>query len=91
MTGNAAVVRGCLDAGLDCFSVINHAGDLYRKRLATELPRRGGRLLQTEDEISRLPRRSVRVMLVRAATASGPGLALMVEMLGLVLSGKCRR
>ena len=53
MTGNAAVVRGCLDAGLDCFFgyPITPATSIM-ERLATELPRRGGRLLQTEDEIS---------------------------------------
>jgi 2-oxoglutarate ferredoxin oxidoreductase subunit alpha len=86
MTGNAAVVRGCLDAGLDAFFgyPITPATSIM-ERLATELPLRGGRLLQTEDEISAISATiGAGYAGVRAATAtSGPGLALMVEMLGL--------
>ena len=91
MTGNAAVVRGCLDAGLDCFFgyPITPATSIM-ERLATELPRRGGRLLQTEDEISAIAATiGAGYAGVRAATAtSGPGLALMVEMLGLGVIGE---
>ncbi|MCB1762950.1 MAG: 2-oxoacid:acceptor oxidoreductase subunit alpha, partial [Gammaproteobacteria bacterium] len=86
MTGNAAVVRGCLDAGIDTFFgyPITPATSIM-ERLATELPRRGGRLLQTEDEISAIAATiGAGYTGARSATAtSGPGLALMVEMLGL--------
>jgi 2-oxoglutarate ferredoxin oxidoreductase subunit alpha len=86
MTGNAAVVRGCLDAGLEAFFgyPITPATSIM-ERLATELPLRGGRLLQTEDEISAISATiGAGYAGARAATAtSGPGLALMVEMLGL--------
>jgi len=86
MTGNAAVVRGCLDAGLETFFgyPITPATSIM-ENLATELPRRGGRLLQTEDEISAIAATvGAGYAGARAATAtSGPGLALMAEMLGL--------
>ena len=86
MTGNAAVVRGCLDAGLETFFgyPITPATSIMED-LATELPKRGGRLLQTEDEISAIAATvGAGYAGARAATAtSGPGLALMVEMLGL--------
>ncbi|MBF0125452.1 MAG: 2-oxoacid:acceptor oxidoreductase family protein, partial [Magnetococcales bacterium] len=53
LSGNAAVVQGCLDAGLATFFgyPITPATSIM-ERLATELPKRGKRLLQTEDEIS---------------------------------------
>lgn len=53
MTGNGAVVRGCIDAGLNTFFgyPITPATTIL-ERLATELPKHGGRVLQTEDEIS---------------------------------------
>jgi len=86
LSGNAAVVRGCLDAGLACFFgyPITPATTIM-ERLATELPRRGRRLVQTEDEISAMAATiGAGYTGVRAATAtSGPGLALMMEMLGL--------
>ncbi len=86
MTGNAAVVRGSLDAGLDAYFgyPITPATSIM-EMLATELPKRGGRLLQTEDEIAALAATvGAGYAGARAATAtSGPGLALMVEMLGL--------
>ncbi len=55
------------------------------ERLAVDLPRQGGRLLQTEDEISAAAATvGAGYAGVRAATAtSGPGLALMTEVLGL--------
>ncbi len=91
MTGNAAVVRGCLDAGLDNFFgyPITPATSIM-EMLATELPRRGGRLLQTEDEISAIAATiGAGYAGTRAATAtSGPGLALMAEMLGLGVIGE---
>ncbi|MGF1640102.1 MAG: 2-oxoacid:acceptor oxidoreductase subunit alpha [Rhodospirillales bacterium] len=86
MTGNGAVVRGCLDAGVDAFFgyPITPATSIM-ERLAVELPMRGGRMLQTEDEISAISATiGAGYAGARAATAtSGPGLALMVEMLGL--------
>ncbi|MCP3867076.1 MAG: 2-oxoacid:acceptor oxidoreductase subunit alpha [Gammaproteobacteria bacterium] len=86
MTGNAAVVRGCLDAGLNNFFgyPITPATSIMES-LATELPRRGGRIVQTEDEISAIAATiGAGYAGTRAATAtSGPGLALMIEMLGL--------
>ncbi len=86
MTGNAATVRGCLDAGLDAFFgyPITPATPILEK-LAVDLPMRGGRVLQTEDEIAAISATiGAGYAGVRAATAtSGPGLALMVEMLGL--------
>jgi 2-oxoglutarate/2-oxoacid ferredoxin oxidoreductase subunit alpha len=86
LNGNAAVVEGCLDAGLDVFFgyPITPATTIMEK-LAVELPRRGRRLLQTEDEISAIATTiGAGYTGARAATAtSGPGLALMSEMLGL--------
>jgi len=86
LSGNAAVVQGCLDAGIDTFFgyPITPATTIM-ERLAVEMPRRAKRLVQTEDEIS-----AIAAVIgagytgARAATAtSGPGLALMSEMLGL--------
>jgi 2-oxoglutarate ferredoxin oxidoreductase subunit alpha len=86
MTGNGAVVRGCLDAGIETFFgyPITPATTIM-ERLAREMPKGGGRLLQTEDEISAISATlGAGYAGARAATAtSGPGLALMVEMLGL--------
>ncbi|MDH3317956.1 MAG: 2-oxoacid:acceptor oxidoreductase subunit alpha [Gammaproteobacteria bacterium] len=86
LSGNAAITKGCMDAGLDVFFgyPITPATTIM-ERLARELPRRGKRMLQTEDEIA-----AVSAVMgsgyagARAATGtSGPGLALMAEMLGL--------
>ncbi|MBL8482889.1 MAG: 2-oxoacid:acceptor oxidoreductase subunit alpha [Rhodocyclaceae bacterium] len=86
MNGNAAVVKGCLDAGIDNFFgyPITPATTIM-ERLAVEMPRRGKRLLQTEDEIAAIAAAiGAGYTGARAATAtSGPGLALMSEMLGL--------
>jgi 2-oxoglutarate ferredoxin oxidoreductase subunit alpha len=91
MTGNGAIVRGCIDAGLETFFgyPITPATTIL-ERLATELPRHGGRVLQTEDEISAVSATiGAGYAGVRAATAtSGPGLALMAEMLGLGVMGE---
>jgi len=91
MTGNGAVVRGCLDAGLDTFFgyPITPATTIL-ERLAAELPKHGGRVLQTEDEISAISATiGAGYAGARAATAtSGPGLALMAEMLGLGVMGE---
>jgi 2-oxoglutarate ferredoxin oxidoreductase subunit alpha len=86
LNGNAAVVQGCLDAGIDNFFgyPITPATTIMEK-LALEMPRRGKRLVQTEDEISAMATTiGAGYTGARAATAtSGPGLALMSEMLGL--------
>ncbi|MFZ5510382.1 MAG: 2-oxoacid:acceptor oxidoreductase subunit alpha [Pseudomonadota bacterium] len=86
INGNAAVVRGCLDAGIEAFFgyPITPATSIM-ERLAAEMPKRGARLLQTEDEISAISATvGAGYAGARAATAtSGPGLALMAEMLGL--------
>ncbi|MEZ5840121.1 MAG: 2-oxoacid:acceptor oxidoreductase subunit alpha [Hyphomicrobiales bacterium] len=86
MTGNGAVVRGLLDANIDCyFGYPITPATTIMERLAAEMPRRGGRMLQTEDEISAIAATiGAGYAGARSATAtSGPGLALMAEMLGL--------
>lgn len=86
LNGNAAVVKGCLDAGIDNFFgyPITPATTIM-ERLAVEMPKRGKRLVQTEDEISAMATTiGAGYTGARAATAtSGPGLALMSEMIGL--------
>jgi 2-oxoglutarate ferredoxin oxidoreductase subunit alpha len=88
INGNAAVVRGALDAGIDCFFgyPITPATTIM-ERLASEMPKRGARLLQTEDEIAAISATvGAGFAGVRAATAtSGPGLSLMTEMLGMAV------
>ena len=86
MSGNQAVVQGCLEAGVETFFgyPITPATTIL-EMLAARLPKQGGRVLQTEDEIAALGAAiGAGYAGVRAATAtSGPGLALMTEMLGL--------
>jgi len=86
MTGNAAIVRGFLEAGIQSYFgyPITPATSIM-ERLSVELPPRGGNYLQTEDEISAVAATvGAGYSGSRAATAtSGPGLALMTEMLGL--------
>ena len=86
MTGNGAIVQGCLDAGIETFFgyPITPATGIM-ERLAVEMPRRGGRLVQTEDEIAAISATiGAGYAGSRAATAtSGPGLSLMTEMMGL--------
>jgi len=86
ISGNAAVVRGALDAGIDNFFgyPITPATSIM-ERLAGEMPKRGTRLVQTEDEIAAISATmGAGFTGARAATAtSGPGLALMSEMLGM--------
>jgi 2-oxoglutarate/2-oxoacid ferredoxin oxidoreductase subunit alpha len=86
MTGNGAVVRGFMEAGIQSYFgyPITPATSIM-ERLAVEMPPRGGKFLQTEDEISAIAA-AIGACYAgsRAATAtSGPGLALMAEMLGL--------
>lgn len=86
ISGNAAVVRGAIDAGIDNFFgyPITPATSIM-ERLASEMPKHGKRLVQTEDEIAAISATiGAGFTGVRTATAtSGPGLALMAEMLGL--------
>ncbi len=86
ISGNAAVVRGALDAGIDNFFgyPITPATSIM-ERLASDMPKHGKRLLQTEDEIAAISATvGAGFTGARTATAtSGPGLALMAEMLGL--------
>jgi 2-oxoglutarate ferredoxin oxidoreductase subunit alpha len=86
ISGNAAVVRGAVDAGIDTFFgyPITPATSIM-ERLASEMPKHGKRLVQTEDEIAAISATiGAGFAGARTATAtSGPGLALMAEMLGL--------
>ncbi len=86
MTGNGAVVRGFMEAGIQSYFgyPITPATSIM-ERLAIEMPPVGGNFLQTEDEISAIAAAiGAGYTGSRAATAtSGPGLALMAEMLGL--------
>jgi 2-oxoglutarate ferredoxin oxidoreductase subunit alpha len=86
MNGNQAVVQGCLEAGLETFFgyPITPATTIL-EMLAARLPRQGGQVLQTEDEIAAISAAiGAGYAGARAATAtSGPGLALMTEMMGL--------
>ncbi len=86
MTGNGAVVRGFLDAGIDnYFGYPITPATSIMERLTVEMPKTGGRVLQTEDEISAIAATiGAGYTGARTATAtSGPGLALMAEMVGL--------
>ncbi|MFI5370492.1 MAG: 2-oxoacid:acceptor oxidoreductase family protein, partial [Candidatus Eisenbacteria bacterium] len=85
-TGNEAIARGAMDAGLGFFAgyPITPSSEIM-ETLIEEFPGRGGRVVQAEDEIAALG-----MVLgasfggVPAMTAtSGPGLSLMTEMLGL--------
>jgi 2-oxoglutarate ferredoxin oxidoreductase subunit alpha len=85
-TGNEAVARGAMSAGLQFFSgyPITPSSEVM-ETLIDELPQVGGRVVQAEDEISALG------MVVGASfggvpsmtATSGPGLSLMTEMMGL--------
>lgn len=85
-SGNEAVARGAMSAGLRFFSgyPITPSSEIL-ETLIDELPHVGGTVVQAEDEIAALG-----MVLgasfggVPAMTAtSGPGLSLMTEMLGL--------
>jgi 2-oxoglutarate ferredoxin oxidoreductase subunit alpha len=85
-TGNEAVARGAMEAGLRFFAgyPITPSSEIM-ETLIDELPPAGGSVVQAEDEIAALG-----MVLgasfggVPAMTAtSGPGLSLMTEMLGL--------
>ena len=85
-TGNEAVARGAIAAGLGFFAgyPITPSSEIM-ETLIEELPAAGGRVVQAEDEIAALG------MVIGASfggvpamtATSGPGLSLMTEMLGL--------
>lgn len=86
LSGNQAISMGAIAAGVSILAgyPITPATDIL-EFLANELPKVGGRVIQTEDEIS-----AICTVLgasfagARAMTAtSGPGLSLMVEAIGL--------
>jgi 2-oxoglutarate ferredoxin oxidoreductase subunit alpha len=86
LSGNQALSMGAIAAGLKVFAgyPITPATDIL-EFLASGLPKVGGRVIQTEDEIS-----AICTVLgasfagERAMTAtSGPGLSLMMEAIGL--------
>ncbi len=87
MTGNEAAAVGALAAGLDCFFgyPITPSSEIM-EYLAKNLPRVGGRFLQTEDEISAIAGVCGAAWAGRRAmtATSGPGLSLMSEILGLL-------
>jgi 2-oxoglutarate ferredoxin oxidoreductase subunit alpha len=86
VSGNQALAMGAIAGGLECFFgyPITPASEIM-EFLAAELPAIGGVVLQAEDEMA-----SIGMVLgasyagKKAMTASaGPGISLMVEMLGL--------
>ena len=86
LSGNDAICLGAIWAGVNVYAgyPITPASDIMHW-MAKELPRFGGSMIQTEDEIA-----AVALVLgasfagQRAMTAtSGPGLSLMVELIGL--------
>jgi len=85
LSGNEAIGLGALIAGLDFYSAypITPATEVA-KYLALHLPKRGGTMIQAEDEIASISQvvgASFGGKKAMTAT-SGPGLSLMSEMLG---------
>lgn len=85
LSGNQALAIGAIAAGCRFFAgyPITPASDIM-EFLAAEFPKIGGTMIQAEDEIAAIGMTlGAAYTGVRAMTAtSGPGLALMVEMLG---------
>ncbi len=85
-TGNEAIARGAMEAGLKFFAgyPITPSSEVM-ETLIDELPAAGGRVVQAEDEIAAMG------MVLGASfggvpsmtATSGPGLSLMTEMIGL--------
>lgn len=86
LSGNQAVSLGAIAAGVKVFAgyPITPATDIL-EFLAAELPKAGGRVIQTEDEISAFCTvLGASFAGTRGMTAtSGPGLSLMTEGIGL--------
>jgi 2-oxoglutarate ferredoxin oxidoreductase subunit alpha len=85
-SGNEALARGAMDAGVRFFAgyPITPSSEVM-ETMIDEMPGRGGRVVQAEDEIA-----SMGMVIgasfggIPAMTAtSGPGLSLMTEMMGL--------
>jgi 2-oxoglutarate ferredoxin oxidoreductase subunit alpha len=87
MTGNEAIALGAAAAGLKCFFgyPITPASEIM-EWLAVHLPKLGGKVLQTEDEIAAISAVAGASWAgEKAMTAtSGPGVSLMSEALGLL-------
>jgi len=85
LSGNEAIGLGALIGGLNFFSAypITPASEIARY-LAIHLPKTGGTLIQAEDEIASISQAiGASFAGKKAMTAtSGPGIALMSEMLG---------
>ena len=86
ISGNEATVLGAVDAGCKVFSgyPITPASPIM-EMLAKELPKHGGFVIQTEDEMAAIGT-AIGSFFVgsRAMTAtSGPGMSLMVELINL--------
>ncbi len=85
MTGNEAAAQGAIDAGCRLYAgyPITPATKIM-EILSERLPREGGTVVQTEDEISAIGMvTGAALMGKRAMTAtSGPGLCLMSEFIG---------
>jgi len=86
MSGNNAIGLGALIAGLDFFSAypITPATEVAIY-VAKHLPKRGGTLIQAEDEIASISQVLGASYAGKKAmtSTSGPGLSLMSEMLGM--------
>jgi 2-oxoglutarate ferredoxin oxidoreductase subunit alpha len=86
MSGNNAIGLGALIAGLEFFSAypITPATEVAIY-VAKHLPKRGGTLIQAEDEIASISQVLGASYAGKKAmtSTSGPGLALMGEMLGM--------
>ncbi len=86
MSGNNAIGLGALIAGLDFFAAypITPATEIAIY-VAKHLPKRGGTLIQAEDEIAAISQVVGASYAGKKAmtSTSGPGLSLMSEMLGM--------
>lgn len=86
LSGNQAIGLGALIAGVEFFSAypITPATEIANY-VSRHLPKRGGTLIQAEDEIASIAQvLGASYVGKKAMTAtSGPGLALMGEMLGM--------
>jgi len=87
MTGNEAIGLGAAAAGMKCFFgyPITPASEIM-EWLAVNLPKLGGTVLQTEDEISAICSVAGASWAggVSMTSTSGPGLSLMSETIGLL-------
>lgn len=91
LSGNESLALGAIAAGCRIYAgyPITPATDIM-EYLAKELPKLGGFVVQTEDEISALGTvLGASFAGVKAMTAtSGPGFSLMTEMLGLAVAAE---